>query len=84
LNLDDYFDSLILSADLGVMKDDELIFKKAIGSMNVKAEECIFIDNKQKNLEVPSLMGMKTIFYDHTKNNIHGLITELKNFGLYI
>jgi putative hydrolase of the HAD superfamily len=84
LRLKDLFDSLILSADLGVMKDDKLIFNKAIESMNVKAEECVFIDNKHKNLQVPNQIGMKTIFYDHDKNDILQLISELKNLGLAI
>lgn len=52
--------------------------------LNVMAEECIFIDNQEKNLVVPRKMGMKSIFYNHEDKNIVKLVKELRDLGIEI
>lgn len=82
--LDNIFDSIIVSADIGCGKDDERIFYQAAESVGIKPEECVFIDNQSKNLVVPARMGYKTIFYDHERNDVSALIKELQGFGVDI
>ncbi len=82
--LNDLFESLILSADVGAEKDSRIIFDKAIHSFNLKAEECIFIDNKQSNLGVAGGLGLKTIFFDDKKNDIDKLKLQLTGLGVNI
>jgi len=82
--LDDIFDSIIVSADVGCGKDNERIFYQAAESVGVRPEECVFIDNQRKNLVVPVRIGYKTIFYDHEKNDVSALIKELQGFGVDI
>lgn len=82
--LDNIFDSIIVSADVGCGKDDERIFYQAAESVEVRPEECVFIDNQRKNLVVPVRIGYKTIFYDHERNDVSALIKELQGFGVDI
>ncbi|VVB59923.1 Glyceraldehyde 3-phosphate phosphatase [uncultured archaeon] len=76
--LRDIFDALILSADVGATKKEEVIFRRALDSLKLKPQECIFIDNSARNLEVPKRMGFKTIHYDFQKKDFDSLLTQLK------
>ena len=82
--LDKLFDIIILSADLGFEKDSKELFESALNRLNVKPEECIFIDNNMNNLEVPRKIGFKTIFYNHKINDVKLLEKQLMKFGIAI
>lgn len=47
--------------------------------MNVDANECLFIDNQEKNLIIPKKIGMNVIYFDHEKRNYEKLVEEFKN-----
>ncbi|MBT4120556.1 MAG: HAD-IA family hydrolase [Candidatus Magasanikbacteria bacterium] len=82
--LNNLFESLILSADVGAEKNDRLIFDKALESFGVTAEESIFIDNTQKNIDVAKILGFKTIFFDDKINNVDKLKKQLVDLGANI
>jgi len=82
MSLTHIFDYLILSADVGAMKDSDLIFQKALELAKCKPEECVFIDNDPANLTIPKTLGIKTIFHDHEKNDIEVLKKELEKLGV--
>lgn len=84
MSLSHVFDYLILSADVGAMKDSDVIFQKALELAQCKPEECIFIDNDANNLTIPKKLGIKTIFYDHEKNNVEALTKELEKLGVIV
>lgn len=77
LALDEIFSPLILSADVGMFKHDAGIFTHALNAAGVSAAESIFIDNKQGNLEAANNLGMTTIWFDDSKNDVDGLRQEL-------
>jgi putative hydrolase of the HAD superfamily len=81
---DKEFDIITVSADVGSGKDSDEIFIKTIQSLYVNADECVFIDNKEKNLIVPKSMGMSVIYFDHQKRDFEKLIQELNNLGISI
>ncbi len=83
-NLNEYFDTVIISADIGSGKDNDKIFHKAIESINVKYEECVYIDNQEKNLIVPENLGMNVIFYNQEINDVEELISNLKELKVNI
>ena len=72
------FDAITVSADIGSGKDYKAIFMKTIDCLNVNADECIFIDNQEKNLIIPKSIGMNVIYFDHIKRNYEELIKEFK------
>lgn len=62
--LNQYFDVVAVSADIHSGKDSKTIFEYVLDKLNVRADECVFIDNTEKNLVVPKQMGMETILFD--------------------
>lgn len=72
-----YFDVVAISAKLHSGKEDSQIFQYVLDSMNVTAEECIFIDNTAKNLVVPAEMGMRTILFDDENRDFELFVQKL-------
>lgn len=84
MRLDELFDPIIVSATEHASKRDgtTTIFDAALRRAGCKAEEAIFIDNQEKNLEVPAQMGMKTYWHDDEKNDISALRATLRDYGV--
>ncbi|HYV25155.1 MAG TPA: HAD family phosphatase [Pyrinomonadaceae bacterium] len=51
------------SCFLGIRKPDEAIYRLALRVSQRDAEECIFIDDREVNLECPRELGMETVLY---------------------
>lgn len=51
------------SCFLGIRKPDEAIYQLALRVSQRNAEECIFIDDREVNLECPRELGMETVLY---------------------
>ncbi len=73
-----YFDVIAISACVHSGKDCPDIFEYALRTLNVRAGECVFIDNTEKNLIVPKQMGMSTILYDDNNRDYALFINELE------
>lgn len=67
------------SSESGSGKDYNNIFLKTIQCLNVSADECVFIDNQEKNLIIPKSMGMNVIYFDHQTRDYEKLRKELNN-----
>ncbi len=61
------------------MNDEEKIFKLALKEMQKQPENCIFIDDKEKNLIAPKKMGMQTIHFKSAEQ----LEKELEKLEVY-
>lgn len=57
----DIFDEAILSCEVCLLKPQKEIYQLALKRINVVAEESIFIDDKQLNLDTAKAMGFATI-----------------------
>ncbi|MBU3917637.1 HAD-IA family hydrolase [bacterium] len=55
------FDEVIESSVEGIRKPDPEIYKIALSRLDVKAEECVFLDDLGVNLKPAKALGMKTI-----------------------
>ncbi len=62
-----YFDHLILSHEVGIIKPDKRIYKIALDKINMNAENCLFIDDQENALKPAREMGMKTILFKSTE-----------------
>lgn len=60
-HLQDYFDVFLSSCYLGVRKPDEAIYKAALSITQRQGEECVFVDDRELNLECARELGMRTI-----------------------
>jgi putative hydrolase of the HAD superfamily len=53
------------SCFLGIRKPDEAIYRLALQVTQREADECLFIDDREVNLECPREMGLQTILCDN-------------------
>lgn len=57
------FDTVVVSADVGLVKPDPRIYEYAAGRLDVETPECVFIDDHQIFLDAARELGMKTVLY---------------------
>ncbi len=60
---DDAFDALIISAEVGVMKPEPKIYQIALGQLQVRANEAVFVDDVPANIEAARKLGMQGIVF---------------------
>ena len=60
-SLDDYFDKLFFSYCMGCSKPGEEIYRKMLADGSMVAEETLFIDDSDRNLESAAKLGIKTL-----------------------
>jgi HAD superfamily hydrolase (TIGR01509 family) len=64
------FDEYVLSFEVGYMKPHPQIYTEALKKARVQAEECVFIDDMEENIQGAKKAGMDTVLY--------GVDTDLK------
>lgn len=69
------FDGLVFSGPLGLSKPQKEIFEYLLNKYDLKAEECVFIDDSEKNLLGARAVGLNTI---HFTGSAEKLRAELK------
>jgi putative hydrolase of the HAD superfamily len=57
------FSAFFSSCFLGIRKPDEVIYRLALQVTQREAAECLFIDDREVNLECPREMGIQTILF---------------------
>jgi len=73
-----YFDLICLSSEVGVAKPDKRIYKLVLNQLKLKANKCIFVDDKEKYLLPARKLGIHTIQYKNYKQ----LERDLKTLGI--
>lgn len=77
-NLDEIFNVVYSSADIKFAKPDKKAFLKIIESLKAKPEECIFIDDRDKNIFSAEKLGIKSILF----KNLNKLIKDLTEINI--
>jgi epoxide hydrolase-like predicted phosphatase len=77
-----YFDEIIASCDLGLMKPDERIFNIATERIGEMAEECVFIENQPRHIEAAKRLGWNVILFDNRKQGTDYLKKKLNELGI--
>jgi putative hydrolase of the HAD superfamily len=62
-DLCEYFPVFFSSCFLGLRKPDEAIYRAALNVMQRGPEQCLFIDDREVNLECPRDLGLRTIHF---------------------
>ena len=75
--LTDLFDTVTISAECKCGKSDRKIFDITLETLGVKPNDCVFVDNTQKNLVVPQELEIRTILFDDEKRNIYEFKKQL-------
>ncbi|MCW1908445.1 MAG: HAD-IA family hydrolase [Candidatus Saccharibacteria bacterium] len=76
----DSFETRIISCDVGMAKPNPLIYKLMLERLSLRPEECIFVDNRPRNLAPAAAMGMGIVHAKNTQQIIHD-VRELLNTG---
>jgi len=77
----DYFDDIVLSSDVGLVKPDERIYKLSADRLGVDASECVFIDDLEKNVTGAIDAGMSAIKYESFEQFIKEIEPMLMSNG---
>ena len=58
------FDHVFLSNELKIAKPDKKIYRYVLKNLKLKPGECIFIDDKEDNVNVAKKLGIKSIVFE--------------------
>ena len=70
------FAAFLTSCYLGVRKPGEAIYRAALGVTQRAPEECVFIDDRIANIEVPKGLGMRAIHFENPAQLARDLIQQ--------
>lgn len=62
-HIDDAFDEIFISAEMGVMKPDPKIYQMVLEALDLKPEETVFVDDFLHNIEAARKLGMHGIHF---------------------
>lgn len=71
-----YFDTVLLSGDVGLYKPEPPFYRLIADNLGVKPEECVMIDDREEFCEGALRIGMKAILYKHL-NQFQAELQEL-------
>jgi epoxide hydrolase-like predicted phosphatase len=74
------FSPMVASYQVGVRKPDPKIYEMVLKKLNLKGEECVFIDDHEEHLVPAAKLGMKTILF----KNAAQLKRELKKLDVKV
>ena len=70
----DIFDDMIISAEVGLAKPDRRIYQLALDRLGVNAEQTIFIDDFEENIQGARELGIHGIYFQNPQT----ILEELK------
>lgn len=70
------FDSYVLSFEIGIMKPHPHIYQEALKKAGTKAEECVFIDDREENIRAAERLALKGILFE-THSNLESILKEM-------
>jgi epoxide hydrolase-like predicted phosphatase len=79
-SLRDLFDLIVTSYDMKIAKPDERLFAFIKNKLHVAYNECLVIDDLEKNTSAAKSLGMKTVLYNNIE--FRSLLAELLHFGI--
>ena len=63
-DINKYFEVISISGDLKIQKPDERIFQLTMEQLGCKAENCLYVDDREGNLEAASKIGMDVVLFN--------------------
>lgn len=70
LDLGEYIDSYTSSKEVGVMKPEPKIYLTALNKLDVKPEECLYVDDYEEEVVGAEKLGIKSFRINRNKNEI--------------
>ena len=73
----DFFDGVFVSSDYLMLKPDLEIYETFLTKYGLKAEECLFVDDRQENADGAAKAGMNTFCFKGDYGKVIDRISEL-------
>jgi putative hydrolase of the HAD superfamily len=80
--LDKYFDLAMNSAEIGARKPDKEFYERALKETGVRAEECLFVDDLEENIEGAEKVGIKGFWFRNFEESVLKLKEVVENAGI--
>jgi 2-haloacid dehalogenase len=61
----DWFETILVSADVGLIKPDPAIFELLLGRIGRTPAECVYIDDSAKNVAAAAALGFDAIAFEN-------------------
>jgi len=65
--LDTYFDAVVASGDIGFAKPEARAYETVADMLDVRLDECVFIDDREIYVEGANAVGMKGVLFTSLK-----------------
>lgn len=75
--LDATFDTVVISAEVGLRKPDPAVFEHACGRLGVAPAECVFVDDLPANVAAASALGMAGVHHSGDDASTTSIVTRL-------
>ena len=75
-DINKYFDVISISGDLKIQKPDERIFLLTMENLGVKAEDCIYVDDRSGNLNAAKKVGMTPVLLNSRNEVYDGVVVN--------
>lgn len=59
----DWFKDIVVSGEVGMIKPDPAIYQLTLERIGSKAEDCLFIDDNEENVDAARVFGMDAILF---------------------
>jgi len=63
--LENYFFHWTISGDVRIRKPDAGIFKCFLDDTGIRPERCVFVDDREKNLDAAARLGFRTLYFSN-------------------
>ncbi len=71
--IDDAFDRILISSEIGIIKPDRLIFERMLSDLGVKPAEAVFVDDFPQNVAAAEEVGLEAIHFRETNQTLEDL-----------
>ena len=78
------FDGARFSSEIHHIKPDPVIYHSLLDEYHLKAEECLFIDDRQINIDGGEALGIKGYLFDGDAGKLRDFINTSKNMAYKI
>lgn len=76
--LDELFDDVVDSSEVGLRKPDARIYELALGRLGLAAAEAVFIDDAPGNVAGAERVGMRAVLIGPERSDVPGALAELR------
>lgn len=70
------FEAIYYSHEMGCRKPEAAFFEKVLKEQDLKAEECLFIDDRAENIEAAEKLGIKSWLFNPKEDDLKELIKK--------